>query len=433
MNLGTVALALLGLAACGDNEDGEDRQGGDTTVDDRTRDAFTHPAANLDAEQRQTFQLGRGPFNFIWAPPQLGPLFNNAACLGCHGGNGRGKSSVMRGQEFGSEALVRVSLAEGEPSTPGGNVPVPGFGEQLQDHTVAGVPEVFLELTWAESTTYYGDGTPQAMRTPQVQIQLPNVNEPLPPWMISYRQAPPLHGLGLLEAIPDETLAALEDPDDTDGDGISGRRNVVWDSIAQRMATGRFGHKANVAHLVDQAAGAFVNDMGLTNKVFPEPDGMRDVNDDQLDQVTFMVSTIAVPAAGPRDSEARRGRALFRDFGCASCHVPTLETGDHPIPQLAFQTIHPYTDMLLHDVGDLLTDARPDHLATGTEWRTPPLWGIGVTQIVQPGTTFLHDGRARTLAEAILWHSGEAERAQLAFRMADKADRDALIRFLETL
>ena len=433
MRLGTIAFAVLVVAACGDNEEGDDRQGGDTTIDDRTREAFTHPAANLDDEQRQTFQLGRGPFNFIWAPPQLGRLFNNSSCLGCHGGNGRGRSSVTRGQEVGSEALVRVSLSDGEPSTPGGNVAVPGFGEQLQDHTTGGLPEVFLELTWTETVTYFGDGTEQAMRLPQIRIQLPNVNEPLPPWMFSYRQAPPLHGLGLLEAIPDETLAELEDPDDADGDGISGRRNVVWDSIAMKMATGRFGHKANVAHLVDQAAGAFVNDMGLTNKVFPEEDGMRDVNDDQLDQVTFMVSTIAVPAAAPRSSDALRGRTLFTQFQCASCHVPTLETGDHRIPQLANQTIHPYTDMLLHDVGDLLTDARPDHLAIGTEWRTPPLWGIGVTQIVQPGTTYLHDGRARTLEEAILWHGGEAEAAQQAFRNAKKTDRDALIRFLETL
>ncbi len=433
MRLGTAALALWIVAACGDNEEGDDRQGGDTTIDDRTREAFTHPAPTLDAEQRMTFQLGRGPFNFIWAPPQLGRLFNNAACLGCHGGNGRGKSAVMRGQEFGSEALVRVSLVEGEPSSPGGNVPVPGFGEQLQDHTTSGLPEVFLELAWIELETLYGDGTVQPMRRPSVTISLPNVNDPLPPWMVSYRQAPPLQGLGLLEAISDETLAELEDPDDADGDGISGRRNIVFDSIAQTMATGRFGHKANVAHLVDQAAGAFVNDMGLTNKVFPEEDGRVDVNDDQLDQVTFMVSTIAVPAAAPRSSDALRGRTLFTQFQCASCHIPTLETGDHHIPQLANQRIHPYTDMLLHDVGDLLTDGRPDHLATGEEWRTPPLWGIGVTQIVQEGTTFLHDGRARTLEEAILWHGGEAEAAQQAFRNAKKTDRDSLIRFLETL
>jgi CxxC motif-containing protein (DUF1111 family) len=273
VRLGPFTFALVvvvSIAACGDNEDGDDRQGGDTTIDDRTREAFTHSAPNLDDEQAQTFKLGRGPFNFIWAPPQLGLLFNNSSCLGCHGGNGRGKSSVNRGQELGSEALVRVSLSAGEPSSPGGNIPVPGFGEQLQDHTTGGLPEVFLELTWAESVTYYGDGSAQPMRLPQVTIQLPNINDPLPPWMVSYRQAPPLQGLGLLEAISDETLAELEDPDDADSDGISGRRNIVFDSIAQTMVTGRFGHKANVAHLVDQAAGAFVNDMGLTNKVFPE-------------------------------------------------------------------------------------------------------------------------------------------------------------------
>lgn len=428
-----MATFAASAAACGDNDEGDERQGGDTTIDDRTREAFTHPAPTLDDEQRMTFHLGRGPFNFIWAPPQLGRLFNNSSCLGCHGGNGRGLSLVMRGQEFGSQALVRVSLPDGEPATPGGNVSVPGFGEQLQDHTTSGLPEVFLELAWIESTTEYADGTAQPMRVPDLAIMLPNINDPLPAWMYSYRQAPPLHGLGLLEAISDETLAELEDPDDADGDGISGRRNVVWDSIAQAPATGRFGHKANVAHLIDQAAGAFLNDMGLTNKVFPEEDGRVDVNNDQLDQVTFMVSTIAVPAAAPRDAEALHGRSLFTKFRCAGCHIPTVETGDHPIPQLANQRIHPYTDMLLHDMGPALADNRPDHLATGTEWRTPPLWGIGVTKIVQDGATFLHDGRARTLEEAILWHGGEADAAQQAFRNAKRTDRAALIRFLETL
>jgi CxxC motif-containing protein (DUF1111 family) len=240
-------------------------------------------------------------------------------------------------------------------------------------------------------------------------------------------------GLGLLEAIPEATLLALADPDDVDGDGISGHPNMVWNGELQTTQIGRFGAKANVGTLREQTAGAFVNDMGLTNKLFPEPDGMRDVNDDQLDQTTFFVSTLAVPIAGPRNTEARRGRELFDDFQCASCHVPTLETGDHPIAQLAHQTIHPYTDLLLHDVGDELTDSRQDFLATGEEWRTPPLWGLGLVQIVDPQATFLHDGRARTLEEAILWHGGEADAASEAFRTADQRDRAALIAFLKSL
>lgn len=429
-----LGVLVAGCGPIGDNLEGEDRQGGDLTVDDRSREAYSHPAPTLDEEQRSTHQLGKGPFNFAWAPPQLGPLFNHTGCLACHGGDGRGLSLIDQGPApFGSQALVRVSLGAGTPAVPGGNIPVPELGEQLQDHTTAGLPEVFVTLTWRETSIMYGDGELQPMRQPFLDIRRPS-GEPMPAGIeYSYRQAQAVFGLGLLEAIPDDTLLALEDPDDANGDGISGRVNRVWDPIAGATEIGRFGHKANVANLVVQTAAAFVNDIGLTNKLFPEPDGMRDVNDDQLDQTTFFISTLAVPRAASRNAAAQRGRSLFDDFQCSGCHIPTLETSDHRIANLANQTIHPYTDMLLHDVGDLLTDARPDFQATGVEWRTPPLWGIGLVQVVSPGATFLHDGRARTLAEAILWHGGEAEGSREAFRTAQKRDRDALIAFLESL
>ena len=427
------ALVLV-VAACGDNAIGPDelRQGGALTVDDRTRDAFEQPAPTLDADEMYTHNLGRGPFNFEWQTPQLGPLFNHTACLACHGGNGRGLSSFGR-NVFGSQALVRVSLGDGTPAVPGGNVPVPGFGEQLQDHATVGTPEVFLQLAWIETVIYYGDGTPQPMRSPRVTITQPN-GDPMPTGVAtSYRQALPLVGLGLLEAVPEDELRALEDPADADGDGISGRANIAWDEVAQQPRLGRFGHKASVVDVLQQAAGAFANDIGLSNQLFPEPDGMRDVSDTQLVQTAFFISTLGVPAAAPRDATAQRGRDLFDAFQCASCHVPTLVTGEHAIPDLADQTIHPYTDLLLHDVGDLLTDARADFAATGVEWRTPPLWGVGLAQVVQPDATFLHDGRARTLAEAILWHGGEATFAREAFRTAARSDRDALVAFLSTL
>lgn len=429
-----IACAVAATGACGDNLDGEDRQGGTLTVDDRTYAAFSHPAPGLSASQRDTHQLGKGPFNFEWAPPQLGPLFNHTGCLGCHGGDGRGLSEITQGPApFGSQALVRVSLGSGTPDVPGGNVSVPGFGQQLQDHTTVGLPEVFVTLTWRESVVTYGDGEQQPMRSPFIEVRRPT-GEPMPAGVeFSYRQAPGVFGLGLLEAISDDTLLAAQDPDDADGDGISGRVNMVWDPVANATKIGRFGHKANAPNLQVQTAGAFVNDIGLTNKLFPEPDGMRDVNDDQLAQTTFFVSTLAVPAAAPRNAAAQRGRALFDDFHCASCHLPTVETGDHEITLLAHQLIHPYTDLLLHDVGDLLTDARSDFLAQGVEWRTPPLWGLGLVQVVLPAATFLHDGRARTLPEAILWHGGEAAAASEAFRTAAKRDRDALISFLESL
>ena len=425
-------VCTLALVACGDNAVGENRQGGELTVDDRSMGAYGHPAPTLDILQLGTHQAGRGPFAFHWNTPQLGPLFNNDACFGCHSGMGRGESQIEQGP-FGSQALVRISQVAGTPDVPNGPVPVPGFGLQLQDHATVGLPEVFVTLSYGEFTVAYGDGELQAMRAPALDVRRPD-GTPMPVNVrYSYRQAPGVFGLGLLEAIPDATLLELADPDDTDGDGISGRPNLVWSGEAQAERIGRFGAKANVANLREQTAGAFVNDMGLTNKLFPEPDGMRDVNDEQLDQTTFFVSTLAVPIAGPRNAAAARGRELFETMQCAGCHIPTLETGEHPIAPLAHQVIHPYADLLIHDMGDELTDSRQDFTAIGEEWRTPPLWGLGLVQVVDPLATFLHDGRARTFAEAILWHGGEAAAASEAFRTADKRDRAALIAFLQSL
>ena len=432
----SVWLLAAGSGGCtgdpGDTSDEESRQGGDTTVDDRTADAFTHAAPNLTADQAKVFQAGRGPFNFHWEIPQLGPLFNNDACLGCHSFNGRGLSQIGNGTLV-SAALIRISLVDGTPDVPGGDVPVPGLGLQLQDHATVGLPEVTVTQAWVEHADAYGDGEVVMLREPRIDPRRTDGSALASDVRMTYRQAPGLIGLGLLEAVPAATIAALADPDDRDGDGISGRTNLVWDAVSQTMALGRFGHKATVATLREQTAVAFAIDMGLSNKVLPEVDGARDVADSQFDQVLLFVSTIGVPAAAPLNAAARRGRGLFRDFGCASCHVPTLETGDHEISQLAHQTIHPYTDLLVHDVGDLLTDARRDFSAEGVEWRTPALWGLGLVQLVEPAATFLHDGRARTVAEAILWHGGEAQPARESFRLAAKQQRDDLIAFLQTL
>lgn len=427
-------LWALGLAiasqGCGDNFDGDDRQGGDTTVDERTRDTYRMPAANLTAEERARYQAGRSPFDFRWEPPKLGRLFNNVSCLGCHGASGRGLSQT--GPQA-SQALVRVSIESGEGGDPGGPIPLPGYGTQLQDHAVAGLPEVRVTVMWVESSIMYGDGEAVTLREPRVDVRTPDGGFLPSGVKMSYRIGPPMIGLGLLEAIPVATLESLADPDDADGDGISGRLNMVWDPEQQATVVGRFGWKANTSTLHVQVAAAFENDIGLSSLLFPEDDGMRDLADTQLEDTTFFASTAAVPVAAPRTGEAHLGRALFTDFGCASCHTPMLTTGAHPISAVANQKIHPYTDLLLHDMGDKLTDARTDFLATGLEWRTPPLWGIGLTNVVSPMATYLHDGRARTLAEAILWHGGEADAAREAFRLATRAERDALIAFLESL
>lgn len=425
-------LALCAIAACGDNEPHPElRAGGDGTVDDRSAGAYTHAIPTLDVDEQKRHRLGHALFAVKWAPPQLGPLFNHDACGACHAGNGRGVSQIGP-STFGSQALIRISLPAGEPAVPGGPVPVGELGTQLQDHAVAGLPEARVDLQWVETADAYGDGEPFTLRDPRIDARRPD-GTALPAMEMSYRQAQPMIGLGLLEAIADATLLALADPDDANGDGISGRANMVWDATRDEVRIGRFGHKASVATLREQTGAAFAGDIGIANAVFPNPDGMRDMADAQLDDCVFFVQTLAVPAAVPRDEPARRGRALFDEMGCASCHTPTIETGAHAIAALAHQTIHPYSDLLLHDVGDLLTDGRDDFLATGVEWRTPPLWGIGLAQLVNPDVTFLHDGRARTLAEAILWHGGEAMAAREAFRLAPRPDRDALLAFLATL
>jgi len=237
------------LAACGDNlaDTNEARQGGETTVDDRTRDAFSHPAANLTDDQQSQFQLGSSAFDFHWPIPLLGPLFNSDGCGDCHGGNGRGLSQIGNGA-LESQALIRVSLVDGTPGgtpdVPGGDVPVPDLGLQLQDHATVGLPEVVVTQSWIEHAEQYGDGEVVMLREPRIDVQRPDGSPLGGDVRLSYRQAPGAFGLGLLEAVPEEEVMALADPDDADGDGISGRFNLVWDPDRQATVAGRFGHKA---------------------------------------------------------------------------------------------------------------------------------------------------------------------------------------------
>jgi len=249
--------------------------------------------------------------------------------------------------------------------------------------------------------------------------------------------------------VPQADILALADPDDRDGDGVSGRANQVWDAAAGRLALGRFGWKANEPTVAQQAAGAFLGDIGITTPLFPDenctaavPDcrtaangGAPAIEADDFAKVVLYASSLAVP--GRRDWDdptVLQGKALFTALGCAACHMPTLTTGDYPtIPALTGQTIHPYTDLLLHDLGAELADGRPDFLAGGSEWRTPPLWGLGLIQTVNGHTNLLHDGRARNALEAILWHGGEAQAARDNFARLDAAQREALLRFLDSL
>jgi CxxC motif-containing protein (DUF1111 family) len=265
--------------------------------------------------------------------------------------------------------------------------------------------------------------------------------------MTSVRVAPFTIGLGLLEAIPESAIVANARP--YDPDGVKGHANHVWDVKGQTTTIGRFGWKANVPSVLQQTAGAFVGDMGITSSLFPADTcsgamsactaapngGTPEIVDEKLDAVVFYMRTLAVPARrAVSDPKTVHGEELFRSFGCSSCHVTSFQTGAFPdLPEVENQTIHPYTDLLVHDMGPDLADGRPDYEATGSEWRTPPLWGIGLLQTVNEHELLLHDARARGMAEAILWHGGEGLAARERFRNAPAADRDALVAFLHSL
>ena len=269
-----------------------------------------------------------------------------------------------------------------------------------------------------------------------------------PDVMVSPRVAPATIGMGLLEAIPDANILAMSDPEDANEDGISGRPNYVQDVQTGELALGRFGWKANQPSVNQQAAAAFLGDIGITSSLFPNENcpagqeacrqapngGEPELPDERLRKVTIYTQTLAVPAMRNIEDEQVEHARLFVQTQCALCHTPRHETGDtHPLAPLRNQVIFPYTDLLLHDMGDGLADHRPDGQASGTEWRTPPLWGIGLVQKVNGHTMFLHDGRARSMEEAILWHGGEAEESRGKFMNLTKDERNALIRFLESI
>jgi CxxC motif-containing protein (DUF1111 family) len=434
----------------------EHLSGGATTIMNATPNAFGQPAPMLARADNLHFFVGNSFFNQNWvqAPSSttardgLGPLFNSRSCAGCHFKDGRGRAPAP-GETAVTGFLLRLSQPPSDGAT-GEPAAVPFYGGQFQDNAIPGVaPEGSVVIAYTEVPGQFADGEPFSLRAPVYSLAGPGYGELPADLLMSPRVANQMIGLGLLEAVPEAALLAQVDPEDHDGDGISGRPNYVWDIAGQQTALGRFGWKANQPSLLQQVAAAFHGDMGITTWLFPAQNctsgqtecaaapsgGEPEIDDDDLAKVVLYASTLAVP--GQRhweDPQVLRGKALFAEGACAGCHLPTLVTGEHPrFPQLSGQTIHPYTDLLLHDMGPGLADNRPDFQATGAEWRTPPLWGIGLFATVNSHTNYLHDGRARSLAEAILWHGGEAEPAKQFLLALPKADRDALIAFLESL
>jgi CxxC motif-containing protein (DUF1111 family) len=422
--------------------------GGATTVNDATATAFESAAPNLTAAGLARHEAGDAQFGRVFladpasADPGLGPVFDNVSCESCHFGDGRGRPPA--GNEQFESLLFRASVSGRERR--GGPAPVPGFGTQLQLRAVSGLaPEAQAVLAYVERSGTFADGTSYQLRMPRFTVT--GVYRPLPAGvLISPRVASAVFGLGLLEAVDESDLRALADPNDRNRDGISGRPNRVWDGVRERLVIGRFGWKANQPNLLQQAAGAFNGDIGVTSSLFPSesceedrpecaPHEPPEVGDRVVTDVAFYTQTLGVPARrNVDDSTAQRGERLFYAAGCNGCHTPTLRTGTLPgVPEVSGQAIHPYTDLLLHDMGPDLADQRPDFEASGSEWRTAPLWGIGLVKTVNGHTNFLHDGRARSLLEAVLWHGGEAEAARNRVRQLPAEQRAALIAFLESL
>ena len=435
--------------------------------------AFSLSSGNMAFADEFKFKIGNGVFKKIWvsAPSStrssdgLGPLFNARSCQTCHLKDGRGHPPPLNGADGDAVSmLIRLSVP-GEPTPPekakfgvlADTKPEPTYGGQLQDLAIQGhAAEGRVRVSYKERTVKLTGGETARLRKPTFAITDLGYGPMDLSTQISPRIAPPMIGLGLLEAIPEAAVLSHADPDDKDGDGISGRPNWVKEEGSPALI-GRLGWKAGNPTIARQSAEAFVGDMGISSPLLNKPSGDctqkqptcinapngntppdtgAEVNKDLFDLVVFYSRNLGVPPRrDPRGSQVLRGKAVFGAIGCASCHVPSFTTGEATAdnPHLSHQRIWPHTDLLLHDMGEGLADNRPEREANGQEWRTAPLWGVGLTRTVSGHSLFLHDGRARNLAEAILWHGGEAERARAAFAKLPKADRDALIAFVNSL
>jgi len=420
--------------------------GGGTTIRDTGRNSYGRSPANMASFKARwpLFREGKGVFERDWGKARngqapLGPMFNARACDQCHRRDGRSQPPLYQG-EIPEGLTFRLSTVDGEQA----QAADPLYGEQLDYYGVEGTPgEGSVAISHGTMEGSFADGSGYALQRPDYSFTDLAHGPMSGATLISPRVAPANFGLGLLEMIPEQDIYALADPDDANGDGISGRPNYVYDHRLNRPALGRFGWKANQPTLEQQILKALNADIGVTSAMFPDDgatvrpasSGATELRDDDLTSLLFYMKLLAVPKQ--RDWQApavQRGRMIFRSIGCAGCHATHFITGDDPAyPELSRQTIHPYTDLLLHDMGEDLADNRPDGRATGREWRTPPLWGIGLLEAVSGHTRLLHDGRARNIEEAILWHGGEASASQNLYRRLPRTERNALLAFLGSL
>ncbi len=433
----------------------ESLSGGAATVFDQTVNAFALPIPDLSSQDELLFFVGNSFFNQNWvqAPASttardgLGPYFNAKSCSGCHFKDGRGQPPATIGQ-LSEGFIVRLSIpGKGLNGAPIGD---PNYGKQFQDHAIDGVKnEGLFNIDWKIIEGKYPDGKAYELRQPIITFNELNYGNMRSDIMISPRVAPQMIGLGLLEAMDEKAILAFADEADKNNDGISGKPNYVWNAITQKTELGRFGWKANEPTILQQISGALNGDMGISSTHFHDQHilphqaaaknapqgGNPEIENDDLEKLHLYSATLAVPARRDiNDENVLAGKQLFKLLNCNSCHIDKMVTGTHPkFTVLSNQTIRPYTDLLLHNMGEGLADNRPDFLATGMEWRTPPLWGIGLFHVVNKHTFYLHDGRARNIEEAILWHGGEAEKSKNDFMQLSEKDRNNLIHFLNSL
>ncbi len=432
--------------------------------------AYLQPVAGLEAPQKQTFRDGEKVFNTLWiAIPEdiisnwwdlsrpgpggsewgLGPTFLAQSCVSCHIQAGRGRTSDAGGGPVFMQSL-RLSIPGEGPH--GGPNPEPNYGLQIQSFDISqkeGVKfgEAEVHVDWTTRSFSFPDGESLELRKPVVRLEKTGFGPLAKNVMTSLRNSQAIFGLGYLEAVSEDDILALAKWQKSQG--LNGRPNYVRDDLNDKMSLGRFGWKANQPSLKQQLAAAFHGDVGVTSTIYPTQNcppaqadclaakhsGKPELREELWQTLTFWVSALDAPPQRDRDKpEVLRGEKLFEAARCAQCHVPELKTGKSGvIPQLSARTIRPYTDLLLHDMGPELADGRPDFKAGGTDWRTPPLWGIGLSKKVNGSTNFLHDGRARNLLEAIVWHGGEAAASRDAFVKLSRPERDDLLAFLNSL
>ncbi|AVX03697.1 hypothetical protein MXMO3_01166 [Maritalea myrionectae] len=429
----------------------EANPGGATSSDADGRERLSQPSANLPQDQRMNFTLGEALFDKFWvaapsstkASDGLGPLFNARACQSCHIRNGRGRLPENDGEQPVGLAIKLIDTAR--------QMGDPIYGDQLQLFASGKVqPEAKVAISYHTETVKLDDGEQITLHHPIYEID--NLSHgPIDTAIeISPRIAPPLIGMGLIDQIDPNDILAQADPDDHDGDGISGKANLKGDQL------GRFGLRADVHNLVQQVANAFSVDMGLSNSKHHDdwgdctsaqtecrtaPGGTQlnlgkhEIPQKVLDLTAFYTANLAVPKRkNTSDPTVLKGKQAFYDAGCVSCHTPKYVTKREEVAGgNSFQLIWPYSDFLLHDMGDALADRTQSGTVGTREWRTPPLWGIGHTKAVADQERYLHDGRARNLKEAILFHGGEAETAKQNFMALDRTTRDHLIQFLKSL